>query len=82
MCGIRNPATRKKLLSQDRTFQEAVQVAPADEIAAKETLQVQEQQIPDVTPSAKKRTFSLATFEEFISDFWLGVQSYTQFYFL
>ncbi|CAH3194455.1 unnamed protein product, partial [Porites evermanni] len=38
VCGIRNPATRKKLLSEDRTFQEALQVAIADEIAAKETL--------------------------------------------
>ncbi|CAH3183162.1 unnamed protein product, partial [Porites lobata] len=38
VCGIRNPATRKKLLSEDRTFQEALRVAIADEIAAKETL--------------------------------------------
>ena len=36
VCGIRNPATRKKLLSEDRRFQEALQVAIADEIAAKE----------------------------------------------
>ena len=34
VCGIRNPATRKKLLSEDRTFQEPLQVAIADEIAA------------------------------------------------
>ena len=39
-------ATRKKLLSEDRTFQEALQVAIANEIAAKETLQVQQQQLP------------------------------------
>ena len=41
VCGIRNPATRKKLLSEDRTFQQALQVAIADEVAAKETMQVQ-----------------------------------------
>ena len=38
--GIRNPATPKKLLSVDRTFQEALQVAIADEMAGKETLEV------------------------------------------
>ena len=43
VCGIRNPATRKKLLSEDRTFQKAIQVATADEIAAKESMQVQQQ---------------------------------------
>ena len=30
VCGIRNPATRKKLLSEDRTFQQAMEVAIAD----------------------------------------------------
>lgn len=45
VCGIRNPATRKKLLGQDGTFQEALQVTIADEIVAKETLQVQQQQL-------------------------------------
>ena len=43
VCGIRNSATRKKLLSEDRTFQEALKVAISDEAAAKETLQVQQQ---------------------------------------
>ena len=43
VCGTRNPATRKKLLSEDRTFQQAMEVANADEIAAKESLQVQQQ---------------------------------------
>ena len=43
VCGIRNPAPRKKLLSEDRTFQQAMQVAIADEIAAKESMQVQQQ---------------------------------------
>lgn len=38
--GIRNPATPKKLMSEDRTFQEALQVAIADEMAGKETLEV------------------------------------------
>ena len=36
VCGIRNPATRKKLLSEDCTFQQALEVAIADEIVAKE----------------------------------------------
>ena len=44
VCGIRDPTTRKKLLSEDRTFQQALQVAIADEVAAKETMQVQQQQ--------------------------------------
>ena len=38
--GIRNPVTPKKLMSEDRTFQEALQVAIADEMAGKETLEV------------------------------------------
>ena len=54
VCGIRNPATRKKLLSEDRTFQQALQVAVADEIAAKETLQVQQQQLPQPVNSVGK----------------------------
>lgn len=53
VCGIRYPATRKKLLSQDRTFQEALQVAIADEIAAKESVQVQ-QQLPQPVNSVAK----------------------------
>ena len=53
VCGIRNPATQKKLLSEDRTFQQALQVAVADEIAAKETLQVQ-QQLPQLVNSVAK----------------------------
>lgn len=37
-------ATRKKLSSEDRTFQQAMQVAIAsDEVAAKESIQVQQQ---------------------------------------
>ena len=53
VCGIRNPATRKKLLSEDRTFQQAMQVAIADEIAAKESIQVQ-QQFPQPVHSVAK----------------------------
>ena len=56
MCGIRNPATCKKLLSQNQTFQEALQVA--NEIAAKETLQVQQQQLSPSVNSVSKETFS------------------------
>ena len=59
VCGIRNPATRKKLLSEDRTFQEALRVAIADEIAAKETLQVQQQQLPQPVNSVAKEFSSL-----------------------
>ena len=43
VCGIRNQATRKKLLSEDRDFQQALKVAIADETAGKETLQVEQQ---------------------------------------
>ena len=57
VCGIRNPATRKKLLSEDRTFQEALQVAVADEIAAKESMQVQ-QQLPQSVNSIIKDSSS------------------------
>ena len=59
VCGIRNPATRKKLLSEDRTFQEALRVAIADEIAAKETLQVQQQQLPQPVNSVTKEFSAL-----------------------
>ena len=59
MCGIRNPATLKKLLSEDRTFQEAPQVAIADKIAAKETLQVQQQQLPQPVNSVAKEFSAL-----------------------
>ena len=41
VCGIRNPSTRKKLLNKDRTFQDALKVAVADEVASKETLEAQ-----------------------------------------
>ena len=55
VCGIRNPATRKKLLSEDRTFQQALQVAIADEfIAATETMQVQQQQLSQPLNSVTK----------------------------
>ena len=38
VCGIRNPATSKKLLSEDRIFKQPLEVAIADEIAAKESV--------------------------------------------
>lgn len=41
MRGIQNPVRRKKLLSEDRTFQQTLEVAIADEIAAKERVHVQ-----------------------------------------
>ncbi|CAB4033550.1 Hypothetical predicted protein, partial [Paramuricea clavata] len=41
ICGIRNSATRKKLLNEDRTFQDVLKVAIADEVASKETLAFQ-----------------------------------------
>ena len=47
MCGIRNLSTRKKLLNEDRTFQDALKVAVADEVASKETLEVQNDPKPD-----------------------------------
>ena len=59
VCGIWNPATWKKLLSEDRTFQEALQVAITDEIAAKETLQVQQQQLLQPVNSVTKEFSAL-----------------------
>ena len=59
VCGIRNPATRKKLLSEDRTFQQALQVAIADEVAAKETMQVQQQQLSQPVNSVTKDPLNL-----------------------
>jgi hypothetical protein len=40
MCGINNPSTRKRLLNEDRTFQDALKVALADEVASKEILEL------------------------------------------
>ena len=37
VCGIRSESTQRKLLSQDRTFEQALQTAIADEIAEAET---------------------------------------------
>ena len=58
VCGIRNPATRKKLLSEDRTFQQALEVAIADEIAAKESVQVQQQLTQSVNSVSKNPSVS------------------------
>ena len=58
VCGIRNPATRKKLLSEDRTFQQALEVAIADEIAAKESVQVQQQMTQSVNSVSKNSSVS------------------------
>ena len=58
VCGIRNPATRKKLLSEDRTFQQALEVAIADEIAAKESVQVQQQLTQSVNSVSKNSSSS------------------------
>ena len=37
VCGIRSESTQRKLLSQERTFKQALQTAIADEIAKAET---------------------------------------------
>ena len=58
VCGIRNPATRKKLLSEDRTFQQALEVTIADEIAAKESVQVQQQLNQSVNSVSKNPSVS------------------------
>ena len=34
ICGIRNSATWKKLLNEDRTFQDVLKVAISDEVAS------------------------------------------------
>ena len=57
MCGVRNPSTCKKL-SEDCSFQDALQVAIVNEIEAKETLQVQQKQTPQpVNEFSKIRRF-------------------------
>ena len=48
MSGIYNSSTRKKLLNEDRSFQDALKVALADEAARKETMLFQEQKGPTV----------------------------------
>ena len=53
------PCDLKKLLSENRTFQEALQVAITDEIAAKETLQVQQRQLPQPVNSVTKEFSAL-----------------------
>ncbi|XP_067022224.1 uncharacterized protein [Acropora muricata] len=39
--GVKSQATKKKLLTEDRTFEQALKVAPADELAEKESKQLQ-----------------------------------------
>ena len=39
--GVKSQATKKKLLSADRTFEEALKVAQADELTGKESKQLQ-----------------------------------------
>ena len=46
-------------MSEDRIFQEVLQVAITDEIAAKETLQVQQQQLPQPVNSQPYRLLLL-----------------------
>ena len=43
--GVRSQSTRKELLSEDRTFEQALKVAQADELAEKESKQLL--QIPE-----------------------------------
>ena len=40
--GVRNPHMKKKLLSEERTFQQAVDLARADELAQQESRQLVE----------------------------------------
>ena len=58
VCGIRNPATLKKLLNKDQTFQLALEVAIADEIAVKESVQVQQQLAQSVKSICKNSSVS------------------------
>ena len=41
MAGVKSQATKKKLLSEDRTFEQALKIAQADELAEKESKQIQ-----------------------------------------
>ena len=38
--GVKSQATKKELLSEDRTFEQALKVAQADELAEKESKQL------------------------------------------
>ena len=58
VCGISNSATRKKLQSEDRTFQQALEVVLAHEIAEKDSVQVL-QQLPQSVDSVS-RNFSVS----------------------
>ena len=51
----------KNLLREDRTFQQALQVAIANEVAAKETMQVQQQQLSQPVNSVTKDPLTLSS---------------------
>jgi len=61
VCGTRNTATRRKQLSEDRTFQQALPVAIADKVTAKETMQVQQQQLSQPVNSDTKDPLTLSS---------------------
>ncbi len=57
ICGIRNPSTSKKLLNEDRTFQDALKVAIVDEVGSKEILELRSDTTKPVDITMGKNRF-------------------------
>ena len=52
MCGIRNESTQRKLLSQERNFEQALQTAIAEEIVESEAKAIHNQVNGNARPTA------------------------------
>ena len=53
VCGIRNESTQRKLLSQERNFEQALQTTIADEIVKSEAKAIQSQVNDNAWPPAR-----------------------------
>jgi len=67
VCGIRHPATRKKLLSEDRACQQALELAIVDEITAKESIQVRPQLTQSVNSLSQNSSMSSSSSVDSVS---------------
>ena len=80
--GVRDPSTREKLLNEDRTFQDALKVAVADEVTSKETLEVQNDPKPDqdsvhsVGKTRNPRSFTVG--EKVLARYYQGKDEWVQ----
>ena len=61
VCGVKNKAARKKLLSEDRNFSQALKVAIAYETAGKETVQVEQQSQVNIISRTKSSSVTSPT---------------------